>query len=569
MINIVLFFGSELLIFTALMVLKKTEHSLSFVQWAGVGWILIMCWNAFLAGILNLIHLPNGLDAISLITIVVAGLLLLRTKEKEKQRYETDRMDWWFLIIMAGVCALFLLFYFRRSLNLRFISVDAAVHTRFAKEFALHHRLNNNLFFSAVNDGLVMEAVLPFTGSQNIVHVFPVMRVLDLFVTGMIFYSVIAGKTESRKKIAMIVITGLYVMGYPLNTELFGFAYYGAVNFIIALILVLTRFYDINRKYAVIGLNLGLFGLFTSYTLLVPVVYLFVFWALLKKKSSFLEIIKVFLIPTIIGMLYAYVNLKEITPSGGITNEGGKYFELYADFILILPFMIADGIHAFRDRKLPEYMLLEICTFLYWLLFLCLTIGNRVSVYYFSKLYNLCWFCAFVSFTDEYMRLMEKDRSFTISFLAVDLCLIFTSVLNITHENEQKPNELLSNLSESVTSVYSFNYRILKNQPYFTVENENLLQYADRFGKHEALFCGNEVMSQWYVTFTENTDIYTGNSISQLNNRIKKNKYKYLCVIYDETGVFPNADLLKGQKTIYSNQNGEIIQIDGSLVPEE
>lgn len=570
MINFILFAGSELLIFIALTLLKKTEHSMSFVQWAGVGWILVMCWNAFLAGVLNLIHFPNGLDAISLITILTAVLILFKIRGKEKQSYQTDRTDWWFLIIMTGVCALFLAFYFRRSLNLRFISVDAAVHTRFAKEFALHHRLKNNLFFSAVNDGLVMEAVLPFAGKQNIVHVFPLMRVVDLFITGMIFYSVIAGNTDRSKKIGMIVITGLYVMGYPLNTELFGFAYYGASNFIIAAILILTRFYDENRQCAVIGLNLCLFGLFTSYTLLVPVIYLFVFLTMLRKKASFKKMIQVFLIPTVIGMLYAYVNLKEITPSGGITNEGGKYFDLYADFILILPFMIADVIYTFRNRKVQESMILEICTFLYWLLFLCLTINNKVSVYYFSKIYNLCWFCAFVSFTDEYMKLMEKDRSFMISFLVVDLCLILTSVLNITHEAEPESNNgLLSNAAGSVTSVYSFNYSYLKNEPYFPEETEDLFNHAEKFGNHEILYCGNEVMSQWYMTFTEKTDVYTGSSADQLKNRIRKKNYKYLCILYDESGLFPNAEALKGQNAVYSGKTGEIVRIEVSPVTKQ
>ena len=322
--KLLLYFISLVIFSVGFFRMQKSEQKLPGIPFLGITILSYMLVNTVLAGIYGLIGAPICVYTISLPVMILGGILLAYSKN-HVQEYVLSRNDKIVLCFLIVLTLCFWVGYFRCKLPIRYVSVDASVHCRWAKQIALQHTLNSNLFFGYVNDGLFMEALLTVTGINGFYHSFAFMRIVDFFLAGLLFYSLIRELCVTRyQKIAGIVVTAFYIFGYPLYALMFGFVYFGDAVTIICFILLVLKMYEtaeLKHQWILIMLNLGLFGIFTTYTMFVPSVFLGVFidvLAVQKKlvnkiisKESIVELFKVFIFPCMLGMAHAYVNLKE------------------------------------------------------------------------------------------------------------------------------------------------------------------------------------------------------------------------------------------------------------------
>lgn len=543
--KLLLYFISLIIFSTGFFRIQKSEQKLPCILFLGITILSYMLVNTVLAGIYGLIGVPICVYTISLPVMILGGVLLSYSKN-HTQEYVFSKNDKIILCFLILLTLCFWIGYFRCKLPIRYVSVDASVHCRWAKQIALQHTLNSNLFFGYVNDGLFMEALLTITGINGFYHSFAFMRIVDFFMVGLLFYSLIRDLCVTRyQKIAGIVVTAFYIFGYPLYALMFGFVYFGDAVTVICLILLLLKMYEaseLKHLWILILLNLGLFGIFTTYTMFVPSVFLGVFIDVLviqKKlgnkiisKESVVELFKVFFFPCVLGMAHAYVNLKEVSSGGGIGNDGGKYFDLYSNFVLLAPFVLSSLIKRCKRHQFDGMFWMFVTTIAFTGLFLAGSWFGVVSTYYLSKMYNIIWLLCFVMMMEEIVELSRYNKEFMNAFAAV----VFVLSVFVIVDADQKLNEkqYIQTGANGFLNIYWFNGNFFLSQPF--IDNDEIALYqechdvTEQMDDGEMLYVGDEIHANWFKAFTNQTEIEINEDISVIQDRIIDGSYKYICV---------------------------------------
>lgn len=543
--KLLLYFISLVIFSVGFFRIQKSEQKLPGILFLGITILSYMLVNTVLAGIYGLIGVPICVYTISLPVMILGGILLAYSKN-HTQEYVFSKNDKIVLCFLIVLTLCFWVGYFRCKLPIRFVSVDASVHCRWAKQIALQHTLNSNLFFGYVNDGLFMEALLTITGVNGFYHSFAFMRIVDFFMVGLLFYSLIRDLCVTRyQKIAGIVVTAFYIFGYPLYALMFGFVYFGDAVTVICLILLLMKMYEtteLKHLWILILLNLGLFGIFTTYTMFVPSVFLGVFIDVLviqKKlgnkiisKESVVELFKVFIFPCVLGMAHAYVNLKEVSSGGGIGNDGGKYFDLYSNFVLLAPFVLSSLIKRCKRHQFDGMFWMFVTTIAFTGLFLAGSWFGIVSTYYLSKMYNIIWLLCFVMMMEEIVELSRYNKEFMNAFAAV----VFVLSVFVIVDADQKFNEkqYIQTGANGFLNIYWFNGNFFLSQPF--IDNDEIALYqecndvTEQMDDGEMLYVGDEIHANWFKAFTNQTEIEINEDISVIQDRIIDGSYKYICV---------------------------------------
>lgn len=543
--KLLLYFISLIIFSTGFFRIQKSEQKLPGILFLGITILSYMLVNTVLAGIYGLIGVPICVYTISL-PVMILGSVLLAYSKNHTQEYVFSKNDKIVLCFLIVLTLCFWIGYFRWKLPIRYVSVDASVHCRWAKQIALQHTLNSNLFFGYVNDGLFMEAMLTITEINGFYHSFAFMRIVDFFLVGLLFYSLIRDLCVTRyQKIAGIVVTAFYIFGYPLYALMFGFVYFGDAVTVICLILLLLKMYEaseLKHLWILILLNLGLFGIFTTYTMFVPSVFLGVFIDVLviqKKlgnkiisKESVVELFKAFIFPCVLGMAHAYVNLKEVSSGGGIGNDGGKYFDLYSNFVLLAPFVLSSLIKRCKRHQFDGMFWMFVTTIAFTGLFLAGSWFGIVSTYYLSKMYNIIWLLCFVMMMEEIVELSRYNKEFMNAFAAV----VFVLSVFVIVDADQKFNEkqYIQTGANGFLNIYWFNGNFFLSQPF--IDNDEIALYqecndvTEQMDDGEMLYVGDEIHANWFKAFTNQTEIEINEDISVIQDRIIDGSYKYICV---------------------------------------
>lgn len=541
--NLVLYIISAVIYLVGFLRIKKSKNELSFIQWFTLGILSGMLLNAVLAGIYGLVGIPIQCITICIPVIILSVILLFKSKNV-KQQYILPKSDIIFLTILVVIVALFWGGYFLFKLPVRYTSVDASVHCRYAKQIAFQHTISANLFFGYVNDGLLMEALLPITGAVGFYHSFTLARIFDLGLAGLSFYSIISvlGKNKYQKGLS-IFLTFVYLFGYPLYAIVFGFVYFGDAITLLSGLIIVFAFYknkEINHNLILVLCNLFLFGIFTTYTLFVPNIFLsaflYVVIILISKtkklvtKDNVVEILKIFVFPCVLGMAYAYVNLKEASSGGGISNEGGKYFDLYSNFIFLVPFVVSGLYRKFKNRDYSFLFILFIVTTLYTLLLFAGCWMGRVSTYYLSKLYNIIWLLMFIFLVEELHELSLNNRVLINGGIVV--FLILGGFILVDADTEFSEKGMIRTGSSGLMNIYSFNKEYVFGQSLLQDREIAAFDEINTMTKdtESVLYIGNEVNANWFKTFTDQENIETSENIETIKTRIEENQYEYLFI---------------------------------------
>ena len=574
MIISIIYLFIEILSLRSVLQVKHSDRHSSFVSWLPACIVFVMAFHAVWSGLLSLLGIELSLLSIGCGNLLLIQLCHFTVRNYGKQEYVYGESDLCVLMLVFVAVILFGLIMFGPAFEIHFWSVDASAHCRMAQSVAIDHKISNNLFFSAINNGIAMLVLEPFVGVQYFYKVYIVMELFDFWLATTMFYGLLLLIKPKSNILIRIVFTFCYAVGYPMYAIIFGFSYFGASITIVTACMFLMEANaseTLKKTFFIIALNVLLFSLFVCYTYFVPIicatvfVYLFNVYLLNEGRISITKLIseecKVFVFPVILGLIFSASNISELGAGGGITNEGGCYYDLYSNFVLLLFFSVYG---FFSSRGFKQMLSIRIMTVFSLAFFAALFVmfsHGKASTYYLSKIYNLFWLEYFL--LSYYAVITLKcNRSTIKKGILTGLTLSFFSCIaeNMTVRAEEKIT-LKGTIRFLVPEIYGFNILGLC-QDYVTddyMQSLWILKNNYEVSSDSVIAIGDEVKCGWFKTVFDEADTISY-EIKTLEDKIG-HKTKYLFCI-DSDIVFDNIKELEQKGiAIYRDEYLELIEL--------
>lgn len=529
-----------LILYSSVICFKKSEKAQNIFSWSIMTVIIVMCYQALVAGVMNIFKIPIGLWSAGAGNIVSGSLIWWYIyKKNERQKYFSRKRDWLVGVIMIVPVVLAAIHQFGTGLNLNYVSADGVTHFRFALK-VIQNKQIEKMFFAPLNNALFLELLMPFFKETQLFHVFVLSDVIMYYLAGITFYCVVSARKDiGWKWFFSVLLSVLYMMGYPRNNMLYGFNYLG-ISITLTLFLAWILYYYVNKgmdkTISIILLSLGCFAVGICYSLFAPVVYFSVcaaisvdIWRKREKgnwkwiKVFITDNLKIFLIPCLLVFLYSFMGQFSVQVSSSvfsegiaeagsdIAKEGGIYRDLFSNFIFWIPFAIY-GVYTNIKSKTDDLML-------YYALFLSafiLILGYRgmklqVSSYYYYKNY---FFLAAVVFYLAFLGisvLLECNKQFVLSSISVFLILAVATVFNVEGLIQQK-NLMFAPINKSgyYFDIYTVNYQIADGLEDYSKEKIELYEYFDeRFPRatvDNIIVCAQIVDTNIFCAVTQRLD---------------------------------------------------------------
>lgn len=518
----IIYVASIILLQVIFLAIKKTDKKINLFMSIGISTVLIMCYNAFICYCLTFFNISCSFINLTVINIILSIILFIINNIRKVgfQKYKINKMDIFstFVIIIVTIVVTFANFGF--PFNIKYESSDPSCHyltaLKFMKEEKLlsisHDDLYGNFtcrkFASYVNSGLLMKC---FEGKINYIDnyiIFIAFGIFILFLTGYLLYFILDHFAKNdQSKILALIVSILCIIGYPLNSLLFGFEYmslsFTVILAIIEIIYLISKD-SINKRWYITILFLLNFGLFCSYFMFVPFVYpaewIYLCIDSYKKdkkiitKTNILTLVVTLLIPFFLGYIYHLapsiyqVLIKDNALDGdvlkisknmidsGFNTDGYIYTDLYSNFILLLPLSLYVIIRKFKENKFISLMFIFNVAFI-----IILLIGrafDRVSYYYLSKNYFTLWIIMFILNFRALMYIYEKHK--IMPFLLTGIYIVIL-VLYLIFVPTVLKNEWINSHENLLTvmDIYGINkYIIFNKQPELTNKEVELIKNA-------------------------------------------------------------------------------------------
>lgn len=218
-----------------------------------------MGYNAFICYVLTFVSFPITLLSLSVINIVFALLMIIKViKTREMQKYKFDKINIFCILIILIVTVLVSIANFGFPFKIKYETGDPATHHLTSVIFAGQDRLDNlnkdevymhfkgRKIASYVNSGIIMKCFSGVIDEIEYYNIFIIFGIFILFMTGSMMYNTLEKSTKNnRGKILALIMSIIYLLGYPLNSLLFGFEY---LSLGILVIRNINSFYLLFRK---------------------------------------------------------------------------------------------------------------------------------------------------------------------------------------------------------------------------------------------------------------------------------------------------------------------------------
>lgn len=620
----IIYLISVIALITSFITIKKTDKELNIISFILITLVLLLCHNVFVCYVLTFITVPITLTSLSIINFVISGILvLLILRKREIQKYKLDKFGLISIaiILVATLIASYLNFGF--PLNIKYETGDPSVHyltsVLFAKQDRLlnlnddpvHDSFQGRKIGSYVNSGIIMKCLSNVLDEIDFYKIFIIFGIFIFFMTGAIMYSTLEKFAKRRSgKILALIVSIIYVMGYPLNSFLFGFEYLSLGILIIGTIIHMIYYFEheeLKFGYYILIFALLNFNVFCSYYMFVPFIYsaLWIYFCIYSKKNNGKIFCKrnlsllgiTLLIPFFLGYIYhlapAIYNILNLNAwealmssleySSGILNHsftlyGYIYINFYSNMILFVPLTIYYIIKKFKNKEIWSF---EIIGLIFLLIFMgILGLGvycKKVSVYFLMKNYYILWlFLIYINFRSM-MYISEKNKLKPYPIILFYLLLVILNLIFVDAPLKNKKvneNESIQNLVE----IFGVNKTILTEKEIDYTPNEiELLKYARDnldFSKDKIEFLGESEQLFWeysllrYVSYEDILDdpIYSGQQRLTLKSRRAERKIgevDYMVYFKRSTYFMPNEKkLFEAGTIIYENEAGGIVKFD-------
>ena len=576
----IIFLISTITLITSFILIKKVNKKISILTSIGIALVLDLCYNAFICYVLTFFTIPNKLYILAIINFLISIILIVKILKKDKnnkfnlQEYSINKMDviatLVILIVTLGVSYANFGFPF----NIKYESGDPATHYLTSVKFMQDERLltisedkvfnsfESRKFASYVNSGLIMKC---FEGKIDIIDnyvIFIAFGIFILYLTGYLIYFVMCNFAKNTKaKVLALILSILSILGYPLNSLLFGFEYmslsFAIILAIIEMMLIIKE-NKIKMSYNLIILFLLNFGLFCSYYMFVPFVYpaewIYLCIYSYKKdkkiicKNNILMLTITLLVPFLLGYIYHMepniykiiinktinktINTDEILDipirlmESGFNTFGYIYTNLYSNFILLAPLALYVVIRKFKENKFLS--ILFILNVLFIALLLVGRAFDKVSYYYLSKNYFTLWIIIFILNFRGLMYIFEKQEN--ISVMLVTLYVGILIIYLVSVPTIMRNDEVVTSRENAFTvmDIYGANKDIIKNRSSDFLHSEiELLKYANN--KYDLgddyIIVGDLEQIHWTYVFLQNIQ---ENEVTKKKSGQNKIDYTYL-----------------------------------------
>lgn len=562
--------------------IKKSENKLYFITWMPLSAVAIMCYQTLVAALLDLVHLSVNIISVGILDLLLGAVcwyIILRTKER--QQYMCEWMDIVFVLILFGAMVLFTVLRYGTELSLHYNSVDGSAHMLAAMSMVCGESVDA-MYFSALHNGILIELLAPLFSAGTYYKIYVLGDVLHLCLGGLMFWGVIRRySTDSFMKIAGIIVSFLYLFGYPLNSTLFGFSYLGmSLTVILYVVAAADEIFceNISEWFGLLLLAFGCLGIFESYVMFVPVIFFgILIWMLIRqyrngKLFSLNTVCKglaVFLIPTAIGLWFTYRGIfgadTGVTVTSQINLEGGIYRNLFTDFVIPLPFAIGGMWRVIKEKKnglLLSFVALEV---VFTAALFLLVWNDKASGYYYYKNYFVLWILALIL---AYIGLgwLEKHARFMVTAgFAVWCMLAFMLVFHIDDSIQNKKPLLYGSAQiPPFMEIYSFNYNFMFS-PIYDENKLDLYTYI----RDDMIDCGMtdevDMVGNWedclWLRAVTNTwiEIYDGSTIETI---VVDGETDYIVVLYGSEEYNMAQELYDSLERVYENPAGYIAYVN-------
>lgn len=514
---------SYLSAFVGLVLLPYSNKEERLIPRIALSFFMLMSLDALFAGLLTIAHIPTNLLSSTIFHIIITlgtGYLIYSNKAVQQLRF--DSIDTCALVSLGAFAILCGRAEFGPDLTIHWLASDAAVHL---------DRIRTIVETDTVRGMYVawnfiapwVEIASEFLSSTSIYKVLIVGDVTILFFGGMILYSLtlsLIPDADRNQRVTAVVASLLYMLGYPLNSMIFGFFYLNVGVFMaVCSVIFCSKLIMTMNTFNVIGMALSLFGLINSYALFAPTMYLTLFIALVlnwrKQKLPFnKKLIFVFILTFVctglLGIYFTYYGTfptsDTTTATSAISWNGGIYRNLYSNQVLLAPFALV-ALWALRKKPFfsPEALsLLSIAATL--LAVFLLTFSHTVSTYYFFKFYFLLSPFMFACATYGILHTLAHGAQPILASIGITVGIIGIFAISGVDQRlaSYAPAQdygIPSNFHPSL-DIYTYNYSTLRSETEFnpgTMElYEQAEQLTDETDRPIALL-GNAEQYHWWI----------------------------------------------------------------------
>lgn len=568
---------------TGAFLVKKSDEKKSAFEWMVLLTLLIGCYHTLVAGVINLFRIPSTIITIGIGDMVPAVFFWWKIiKTKEHQRYEWKWTDTVFMVLLLSFLALFTwLHYGGTALIMNYQSIDAGVHCRMAMNLYNCEPVMS-MYHDALWNALFMETLGAFSTVDQFYRWYVLADVIHLGMAAAVFYAIVRRHSKGLyMQIAVIIMSFLYVVGYPMNSTLFGFTYLGmSVTLIGMLILILDMYLadEVPKWFGIVAMMLGCLGLIETYAMFVPVVYFAVIFCIFRRqhaagklisKDTVLICLAVFLIPCMIGFWYTYrgVFADGMTVANAISNEGGCYRELYSNFLFFIPGAILGYVELIRKKKQSLAVFLTPFLFVFMAVVFVMTLTGRTSSYYYYKLYYPLWLV--ILLLNVYAAAWAVSQTRLLLTMAVGVWCVMALVFvgNIETKIQTKnPNLILETRASHFVDVIGFNFAWFK-MPEYPTEHLDLYHYVyqslleEEKGRVPAVLAYED--SYWFENVTNQQFLgwdYYRMDLAELEQKINESGADYVLVMRNAPLYYNNSDRFDSLERVYENDAGFVVK---------
>ncbi len=621
----IIYILSQILLATSFILIKKTNKKLNILSFINITIGVIFCYNTFISYVLTFLTIPVTLTSLSIINIIITIILISSIlKKREIQNYELYKTDLLYIAIFAIAIIIVSYLNFSFPFNIKYETGDPAAHYLTSEMFSENDSLliqdkdeiyggfTTRKTVSYVNSGLIMKALNEIIDPFYNYNIFIIFGILVLFITASSMYTTISSFAIDKKtRFLAFIVSLIYVMGYPLNSFLFGFEYLSMGILLICLLFDIVYYFknkELNITYIILIIALLNFGIFSAYYMFVPYIYsaLWIYFCIHsyeKEKSIFTKkniilLTTTLLIPFFLGFIYhiapeiygviinsklnkeTMFNFSSHLVNEGLSAYGYIYVNLYSNLIPLLPIPIYLIVKKWKENKFAIINMIFCIAFIELLL-----IGysfEKVSIYYLTKNYFALWFIIFYLNYKGLVEIYKKYPKVSFGFVGFYIILIILNLLfidTILEPKELNDNEKLT----TVVEVFGANKTMLKYKKtdLYNEEIEILEYMKDNISYDNKIEVVSE-LEQGYWTYVltryiQNKDkIYNGlsgqDTLTKKTLTVKENMENADYIVYfNRSRLYKNLEKRIHQlgDIIFENEYGGIIKCTNSIILKE
>lgn len=514
--------------------------------------ITILCifvYQVLLCLAYTTIHIPITLEYLSIANSLFGIGLAMLIFKRGVQSFAFSKRDGMITLVLILFISIIAYQDVGKITNIRYFSTDASIHYIGAREFyendKMLHKTENTetdkqmMPMAYVNVGILFKAFAPVISEINLYKIFLLVDITIFCFSGILFYFILKNRIKQKShQIIAVMMTMLYLMGYPLNNLLSGFYYLGIGCLTINAILYIMEVQELKEGAKRLLLCLLNTGLILSYALFAPVVYgsMFLYYLFTERKKIkqiVLDTILTLVIPGFIGVMFLLVPAIEKVKY--IAVDGYIYDCFWINIMFFIPFT-SYYIYQKGKKKETDYSFLYFVVLISYMIILFVgTKMKMVSTYYFYKNAYILWAILLIGFFEGIEMLIGKEekirREITISYLILYVC--FVGIYAYSSVNFDK-----------VKDVYLYNYQLIRERENLTEDDINMLAYIDKNKilnktQNNVLFVGDFMQEAWIrsmFTYRNRTPLEAGNHYEYIK-KWNEGKIPYL-VCFENSKIY-------------------------------